>query len=122
MSTETGRTEYAHDVEPAPPVSEPHPLAALVRYHYAQSQGHWLAFLGLIQARDYAAIDGPLERFLLNARLAFTYDALAQGMTGQDAADWASVRMHDEAAEITYERGLAAGVDMDAIRAYEVSR
>ena len=107
---------YAHEVVPHPQEREMKPLEYLARYHYAQAQGWVAAVLG--SGGD--EIDRlAVAQFLGHAHLGLLHDALAQGIEGQEAADWAAHRHHAESAEIVWERGDHYGVDMDSIKAYE---
>jgi hypothetical protein len=119
----TVEKKYAHEIEPHPEEGEAVPLDRLVRYHYAQAQAWHLAFAEAISGDiGTAEFDFPLSRYLGHSHLAFLHDALLQGLSGQEAADWASVRHHSESAELVWERGVAYGLNPDAIRPYETKR
>ncbi|AIY17762.1 hypothetical protein GUY44_07040 [Pimelobacter simplex] len=116
-------TRYAHEIEPHPGEGETVPLDRLVRYHYAQAQAWHLAFAEVVGDQEVGArLDFALGQFLGHARSAFLLDALAQGLAGQEAADWASVRNHSESAEIVWERAVHYGLNPDEIRSYETRR
>lgn len=112
-------TKYAHEIVAHPEEGEAVDLLHLVRYHYAQAQAWHLAFAEAINSRDF---DFPLSQYLGHAHLAFLHDALHQGLAGQEAADWASVRNHSESAELVWERADKYGLDVDQIRPYESKR
>jgi hypothetical protein len=126
MSTETAAAKYAHEVIPHPEEGETAPLETLVRYHYAQAEGWIKAFSDAIGASDYgpAGADFTLASFMGHMHRALLFDALAQGLTGQAAADWANTRNHSESAEWIWERAAAYGLDLEAtpIRAYRYKR
>lgn len=111
--------KYAHQIVRHPEEGEALPLNHLVRYHYAQAQAWHLSF---VDALDSMNFDWPLSQYLGHSHLAFLHDALAQGLNGQEAADWASRRCHSESAELVWERAAAYGLDPDAIRAYAWQR
>ena len=112
-------SHYAHELVPHPDEGETKPLDYLARYHYAQAQAWHLAFADVIDDPG-PRLDFALGQYLRHAHLALLHDALAQGMGGQEAADWASQRNHSESAEWIWERGVAYGLDPDQIRPYRV--
>lgn len=112
-------SKYAHEIVPHPEEGETTPLETLVRYHYAQAQAWHLSFAEAINGNDF---DFPLSQYLGHSHLAFLYDALIQGLIGQEAADWASVRHHSESAELVWERGDHYGINPDEIRPYRWQR
>lgn len=117
--------QFAHKIVPHPEEAEQRPLAVTVRYHYAQAIGWHLAFAESI--RDGigswgAEVDFALSSYLGHAHLAFLHDALAQGLVGQEASDWAAGRNHSESAELIWERSAKYDVDPDLIRAYRTKR
>ena len=64
-------------------------------------------------------IAGSRIHHLINARrLAFLADALHQGMTGQDAWEWAEGRALEETGELAYDRARRHGVPCDRIKPY----
>ena len=110
---------YAHEKYPHPKEGEAKPLAYLVRYHYAQAQAWHLAFADVIDDPG-PRLDVALSQYMGHARTAFLLDALAQGMCGQEAADWASERNHSESAELVWERADFYGVGPDEIKPYKI--
>lgn len=108
--------KYAHEIVRHPDEGETLPLHHMVRYHYAQAQAWHLAFADAVSANQHS--DLALSQYMGHSHLAFLHDALMQGRTGQDAADWASERNHSESAELVWERGAIYGLDPDSIRAY----
>lgn len=113
--------QYAHQIVPHPEDGEAAPLTELVRYHYAQAIAWHLAFAEAVAA-DPGGIDFPLSQYIGHAHLALLHDALAQGLIGQESADWASTRNDSESCEWIWERGVACGLNPDEIRAYEWRR
>lgn len=118
--------KYAHEVIPHPKEGEAAPLETLVRYHYAQAEAWIKSFSAAIGAGDYGpnGADFTLASFMGHMHRALLFDALAQGLTGQEAADWASTRNHSESAEWIWERAEVYGLDLEAtpIRAYRYKR
>lgn len=110
--------KYAHEIVPHPEEGEVVDLPILVRYHYTQAQAWHLSFAESING-DF---DFPLSQYLGHAHLAFLHDALLQGLSGQEAADWASVRHHSESAELVWERADHYGINPDQIRPYSTER
>ncbi|MFK0072683.1 hypothetical protein [Arthrobacter woluwensis] len=118
MSAEERRTKrrYAHELYPHP--EGPRPLAEDVPYRYAIALGLGLDGTGWSEpsADDVA---GVRIGSLLHARhLAFLADALHQGLTGQDAWEWATNRASDESEECVHERATHYGVDPRQIKPY----
>src|SRR3546814_8474653 len=87
----------------------------LVRYHYSQAQAWHLSFSEAIGEAAYGAAgaDFTLSQYLGHAHRALIFDALAQGLVGQEAADWSSVRNHSESADWIWERGAHYGLNPD---------
>jgi hypothetical protein len=104
--------KYAHEIARHPGEGEAFPLDDLARYHYAQAHAWYLAMDG---GSDFSL---ALTKYLGHSHLALLHDALAQGLSGQVAADWASVRHHSESAELVWERAVIYGLDPTEIRPY----
>lgn len=116
-------TRYAHQIEPHPSEGETLLLDRLVRYHYAQALAWHLSFAETIaETIDGPRMDYALAQYLGHSHLALLHDALAQGLTGQEAADWASRRHHSESVEIAWERAAHYGLNPDEIRPYATRR
>lgn len=110
------RRRYAHELYPHADECEIRPLSVEVPYLYARAIGYrtsgteWFA----AEREESAA----RVRFLLDARgKALMCDALLQGMTGDEAWEWAESRM-DEAGEWVYERAIHYGVPVSRIKPY----
>lgn len=114
--------KYAHDIEPHPEEGEAVPLETLARYHYAQAQAWHLAFADAIGTDGMPAADFPLSQYLGHSHRALIFDALAQGLNGQEVANWSSTRNHSESAEWIWERGVVYGLNPEEIRPYEWRR
>lgn len=110
---------YAHKIVPHPEEGETKSLDYLVRYHYAQAQAWHLALVDVINDPG-PRLDVALSQYMGHARMAFLFDALHLGMSGQEAADWASERNHSESAELVWERAYAHGLNPDEIKAYKI--
>lgn len=111
--------KFAHEIVAHPEEGEAMPLDYLVRYHYSQATGWHLAF-GEVLNESGPRFDLALSQYLHHAHLAFLHDALHQGLAGQEAVDWVSVRNHSESAEWTWERAVACGLNPDEIKPYLV--
>lgn len=127
MSARRTKRRYAHELYPHPGEYEVRPLAVDVPYLYARAIGlevwgtSWFDLGRTDEGRTpeghAQAIDRTLQ--LVAAReLAFVADALLQGMTGDEAWEWAQVRHHEESGEIVADRAKHYGVDWDAIKPY----
>jgi len=122
---DTRRTKrrYAHELYPAGGEWEVRPLAVEVPHLYAKAMGlevegtSWFDLL----ASDG---DGPLKagnrigQLVAARRLAFAADAMAQGLTGDEAWAWAQQHGNDESGELAWERAEHYDVDPYAIKPY----
>lgn len=113
MSLQTKR-KYAHELFPEPDLATP--LEAMMPYLYARAIGMNTMGTGYLHApiRDHGF---RAETFMAAALEAFVVDALMQGMTGDEAWQWAQSRCC-EPGEWLYERGAVYGVDYYAIKPY----
>lgn len=112
---------YAHAIAPHPEEGQATPLRELVRYHYAHATAWHLAFSEVIDDPG-PRLDLALSQYMSHIHSAFLYDALAQGLSGQDAADWASTRSHGESAEWIYERAEVYDLDPDEVLPYRIRK
>ncbi|MDQ0735153.1 hypothetical protein [Arthrobacter agilis] len=117
-TTETRRTKrrYAHELYPHPGEWESRPLDVELPYLYTRAIGfdvQGTSWFNTISERT-----GSRTAELIAARqIALMADAMHQGLTGQEAWDWAVERM-DDAGEWIYERAVHYGVDPSAIKPY----
>lgn len=116
MSDRRTKRRYAHELYPHADEWQARPLSTEVPYLYARFVGHavhgtgWFAEIGPESvARTLAFID--------SARIALLADALAQGMTGDEAWTWADQRVTDDM-EVAWERAIHHGVPIDRIKPY----
>lgn len=121
MSTETPmrrtKRRYAHELYPHAVEGETRPLAVEVPYRYARAVGldvygtSW----GSVEPPSLAA--ARISKFSAAARIALLADALAQGLTGDEAWTWAD--QHDaDGMESFYERAAQHGILTDQIKPY----
>jgi hypothetical protein len=126
--TEDQKTErrtkrrYAHELYPMAEGGEVRPLSVEVPTLYAAAMGHevwgtgWFAGIRTDEHRQEAA---DRTVFLIEARqTAFLADALAQGLTGDEAWEWVVEHTADESGELAWERAEHYGVRPQAIKPY----
>lgn len=115
--------KYAHELYPEP---DGHDLATDVPYLFARALGfragtdQWHEYLS---SGDEAKQRMAWERTVLQCELrgtALVADALAQGMSGQEAWTWSQERADEESGEWIWERATAYGVDPEAIKPYPI--
>lgn len=134
-NTPTGRRtirRYAHDLYPHPDEDKTLPLPQAVPYLYAQAIGHgtwgtdW-GDLGRVPKTGEPANRAELalssDRIMILIELrsrALIADALYQGMSGEQAWEWAEQRALDESGEIVWERAVHYGVPVEHVKPYPV--
>lgn len=117
---------YAHELHPAGGECEVRDLAVEVPYLYARAQGlevdgtSWFDMLHNDQPDDTRHLAVDRTNILVQAaQLALLADALLQGLTGQEAWEWAERRSGgDVIGEWVWERGTHYGVDLARIKPY----
>lgn len=119
MTDETRRTKrrYAHELFPHPEEFEVRPLSVDVPYLYARMVGLDVWGTGWFDGEDRRLAGDRVNQFIAAVRIALTADALAQGMTGDEAWKWVNERIGDDN-EIAYDRARHYGVDLDLIKPY----
>lgn len=108
----------AHELYPAPEEYEIQKIDAAVRYHYARALGARMPF-----GEGWTDSPGYVDRLIrmIEARnTAYLYDALAQGLTGQEAVDFAENASWDYEGEILWERAQHYGIDPHLILPYPI--
>ena len=123
MSAETRRTKrrYAHELFPHGEEGETRDLAVEVPYLYARALG--LDTWGTGGWHDASAAGrerylARIEQVISARHVAFLADALLQGLTGQDAWEWADGRAWDETGEWAWDRAAYYGVTPALIKPY----
>ena len=120
------KRRYAHELYPHAGEYELRPLAVEVPYLYAQAVGlaifgtDWFdAFKG--KGDKVGAVLTTLRTMrLLDARhAALLADAIHQGLTGDEAWEWAASR-YDEEGGWVYDRAKHYGVPIDQIKPYPI--
>ena len=117
-TTEKRRTKrrYAHELYPHADEWETRPLEVELPYLYARAIGFEVQGTAWFDTISEQTASRTMD--LLNARhVALMADAIHQGLTGQEAWDWAVTRM-DEGGEWAHERAVHYGVDPRAIKPY----
>jgi hypothetical protein len=116
------KRRYAHELYPMAQEGEVRPLTVEVPALYAAAMGHevwgtgWFAGIRTDEYRQEAA---DRTVFLIEARqTAFLADALAQGLTGDEAWEWVVEHTADESGELAWERAEQYGVRPQAIKPY----
>ncbi len=116
---------YAHELFPHPDEGETRDLAVEVPYLYARAIGFdtwgtgWHESFAADRPQAEREMAGSRIRHLIDARrLAFLADALHQGLTGQEAWEWADGRAMDESGEWVYDRARRHGIPCDRIKPY----
>ena len=116
------KRRYAHELYPQAEDGAVRGLAVEVPHLYAFAVGHevwgtgWFTALKGDEHRREAA-DRTVQ--LIYARqVAFMADALAQGLTGDAAWQWAEEHLADETGELAFERAVHYGVDPARIKPY----
>lgn len=122
--TEQRRTKrrFAHELYPMADEGEVRPLSVEVPVLYASALGHEVWDTGWFDGiRDDAYRQEAADRtvFLVQSRqVAFLADALAQGLTGDEAWAWAAEYAAEESGELVWERAEHYGVRPEAIKPY----
>lgn len=117
------KRRYAHELFPAGDEWEVRRLAVEVPRLYARAMGFEVDGTGW-----YDLLGGSLEEKrqvgartvqLVDARhIAFLADAMAQGLTGDQAWAWAEEHARDDSGELAWERAEHYGVRPQAIKPY----
>jgi hypothetical protein len=124
------KRKYAHELYPHPEEAEVRPLEVEVPYLYAQAvafnvwgTGWFDAFPGGHEkgSTEYVVAaqmtTGRTLLLIAHRQRALLADALLQGLSGQEAWEWAESRV-DESGEWACERAEHYGVDIQAIKPY----
>ncbi len=115
---------YAHELFQHGDEGEVRDLAVEVPYLYARAIGMNVRGTGWF---DRGWSGSALKLQVLRARsnelvqcrlIAFMADAMLQGLTGQEAWEWADSHARDETGELAYERARHYGVPCDRIQPY----
>jgi hypothetical protein len=119
MSTTRTKRRYAHELYPHPDEAEIRDLAVEVPYLLARAIGHDIDGTSWTEVEPPRAAGDRIEKYIQAAHIAFLADALLQGMSGQDAWQWATGRaVSDSIGEWLWERGTHYGVPVDQIKPY----
>ena len=119
------KRRYAHEFYPHPGEYEVRPLAVEVPYLYAQAIGHaifgtdWFTLWGKGDKLGAVLTTQRAMRMLEAHHAALLADAIHQGLTGDEAWEWATSR-YDEEGGWVYDRAKHYGVPVDQIKPYPV--
>ena len=116
MVTRRTSRRYAHEIYPHAKEGEVRSLSVEVPYLYARAIG--MEVRGTSWSSAGVVAGGDRISTLMEARnVALLADAIAQGLTGDEAWAWAAERV-DESGEWTFERAAHYGVDYKRIKPY----
>jgi hypothetical protein len=127
MSNRRTKRRYAHELYPHPDEYETRPLSVDVPYLYARAVGNqthgtgWHELLSTSATREsFREACGRTMELISAAHIAFTADALLQGLAGDDAWTWVGQRIAggDQIGEWVYERAVHYGVPVERIKPY----
>ena len=120
------KRRYAHELYPHPGEWEIRPLAVEVPYLYAQAAGHeifgtdWFTVFKGKGDKVGAVLTTQRTIAMIEARdRALLADAIHQGLTGDEAWEWAASRNDDEGGWV-YDRAKHYGVPVEKIKPYPV--
>ncbi|HOW00986.1 MAG TPA: hypothetical protein PLY19_05895 [Rhodoglobus sp.] len=121
------KRRYAHELYPHADEYEVRPLAVEVPYLYAQAIGHetrgtdWLTVWKGKGDKVGAILTAQRTMRMIDARhAALLADAIHQGLTGDEAWEWAASRSCDEEGGWVYDRAKHYGVPVEKIKPYPV--
>lgn len=115
------KRRYAHELYPHPEEGQVRPLAVDVPYLYALAVGYEVRGTSWFDISDPGDRRRDADRtmaLLRQRELALVADAILQGLTGDEAWQWAQERADDESGEWVAERAEVYGVPYDAIKPY----
>ncbi|MDT0211225.1 hypothetical protein [Curtobacterium sp. BRD11] len=115
------KRRYAHELYPNADGWNTRPLSTEVPHLYARAMGMEVDGTSWREEEAPEAFRRDSDRILLlldARRIAFLADALAQGLTGDDAWTWAEEHARDESGELAWERAEHYGVRPQAIKPY----
>ena len=120
------KRKFAHEFYPHPEEGQTRPLAVEVPYLYARAIGmevHGTDWHDLFDSDDKAQqrlAVGRTNHMIAARRLALIADALLQGLSGDEAWEWADQRGWDESGEWVTERAAHYGVPFNDIKPYPI--
>jgi hypothetical protein len=113
------KRRYANDLYPHPEEDEIRDLSIEVPYLLSHAWGLRITDTGWTEVQPPARAGDRVAWHLEAARSAFLADALAQGLSGQEAWEWAAVRVTgDSVGEWLYERARHYAVPVSSIKPY----
>lgn len=118
MTERQTKRRYAHELYPYGAEHEVRPLAVEVPHLYARALGLEVIDTGWSKAEPRIVASDRVWHLIDARHRAFNADALLQGMSGEEAWQWAQRRALEESGEIVWERAVHYGVDPYAIKPY----
>lgn len=119
MTERTTKRKYAHELYPHAEEGQTRPLVEEVPYLYARAIGYGISGTNWSKAEPPTIGGDRVMMWIECIRIALMADAMLQGMTGQEAWEWADQRAWDESASCMYERAVDHyGIDYYAIKPY----
>jgi hypothetical protein len=117
MTGRRTKRRYASELYPEPKDNRTAALDDLARRAYATALGFEVQGTGWFELRGTEAGNRILT--LVYARQTATLiDAIAQGMTADEAWRWAYDHAADESGELVYDRAVFYGIDPNALKPY----
>lgn len=120
------KRKFAHELYPHAEEGQTRPLAEEVPYLYARAIGmeirdtDWHDLFNSDDKAQQRLAVGRTHHMIAARRLALTADALLQGLTGDEAWEWADLRSWDESGEWIGERAEHYGVSYCTIKPYPI--
>ena len=113
------KRRYAHELYPHPEEGEMRDLAVEAPYLLSHAWGLRIGDTGWQHVEPPTRAGDRIAWHIETARTAFLVDALTQGMSGQEAWEWANARVTgDSVGEWLYERAEHYGVPVGLIKPY----
>jgi len=119
MTETRTKRRYAHELYPHPEEGEIRPLSVDVPYLLARAIGYDIDDTSWTEVEPPVRASDRVVMFSQAAQIAFLADALLQGMSGQQAWQWAEARVDsDTTDEFLWERAEHYGVPVGRIKPY----
>lgn len=113
------KRRYAHELYPHPDEAEARDLSVDVPYLLARAHGLRIDGTSWTEVQPSTLAGSRVNTYIQAAHLALLADALLQGMSGQEAWEWATQRMGgDSVGEWLWERADHYGVPTGRIKPY----
>lgn len=117
MAERRTKRRFAHELYPHAVEGETRHLSIEVPYLYALTVGLEVWGTSWFDCDPKESVARTIH-LMESRRIAFLADAMHQGLTGQEAWEWADQCAWDETGEIAYERAIHYGVPVAKIKPY----